>query len=71
LKETIKYIVDLIAEGPSMVITHGNGPPLQRPTCFIISQPFSSAINRDFPMPASPITLTTPPLPATSMHFFT
>ena len=26
LKETIKYIADLIAEGLSMVITHGNGP---------------------------------------------
>jgi carbamate kinase len=26
LKETVKYIVDLIAEGQSLVITHGNGP---------------------------------------------
>ena len=26
LKETIQYIVDLIAEGLSVVITHGNGP---------------------------------------------
>src|SRR4030042_6414362 len=26
VKETAKYIVDLIAEGQSMVITHGNGP---------------------------------------------
>jgi carbamate kinase len=26
LKETVKYIVDLIAEGLNMVITHGNGP---------------------------------------------
>jgi carbamate kinase len=26
LKETVQYIVDLIAEGLSLVITHGNGP---------------------------------------------
>ena len=47
VKESARYIADLIEEGLSIVITHGNGPQVGEKTC--VGLPSSTAVRMAYP----------------------